>query len=417
MSKLIALDATARTIDKDGRMHIDRSHIAKVGVNPYYGREIPGADMLGLDLDQVYYLFRSAEELEKAAPTFARNQLLSKHVPVTLYETMGEQEKKKLIVGTVGSDIQFEDPYVDADICIWDANAIAGIETDTVRELSPAYHYKPIMIAGEYKGQKYDGLMTDIRGNHLCLVEAGRQGPDVLAADTKLREPMKTTKLGKVLITTLGTAYPKLALDAAFAPLLAKATKKNFDRAGIRAKLIAMDDDMPPAEMDAVMDAVLDMEEKEPEAKKPAAEPAEDDDEDETDEEKAARMKKEKKAADKAAKDEAKKAEDEEAEKKSDEKVKTAMDALRADLHDADEARRAVRPVVGEVIAQDSAEEIYGFALDEMKVDRKGVTGVTNLRALFNLAHSKSATPAPRIAQDSAGLHEMFPGAARIKHA
>jgi uncharacterized protein len=395
MPKSLAFDATARTIDKDGRMHIARSRIAKVGVNPYYGREIPQADILGLDPDKIYYLFRSAEELEKAAPTFARIQLLNAHVPVTTYDTMDEQEKKKLIVGCIGSDVEFEAPYLYADMCVWESAAMAGIETDTVRELSPAYYYKAVMISGEYNGQRYDGSMVDIKANHECLVETGRQGPDVLAADREIQ--MKITKFGKALIAAFTAASPKMALDSSFKPLLAEATRATFDKAGVRAKLIAMDAEMPPEQIDAVMDAMID-DEPEPKGKDKPAKDADD----ETDEEKKARVAKEKKAA-----------EDEE----SDEKVKTAMDSFKASLREADEARRLVRPVVGEVIAQDTAAEIYGFALDHLKVDRKGVEGTASLRALFNLANTKSNTVEPRVAMDAAALTAKFPGATRFKQA
>ena len=92
--------------------------------------------------------------------------------------------------------------------------------------------------------------------------------------------------------------------------------------------------------------------------------------------------------------------------------MKHAMDEFRAELREADEARRAVRPIVGDVLAQDSAEGIYGFALDQMKIDRKDVQGVPALRALFNLAQQANK-PAPRQAFDSAGVEEKFVGAGR----
>jgi hypothetical protein len=67
----------------------------------------------------------------------------------------------------------------------------------------------------------------------------------------------------------------------------------------------------------------------------------------------------------------------------------------------------------------DSAAEIYGFALDHMKVDRKGVEGVPALRALFKVAAAgKTATATtPNVAQDSAGLAAKFPGASRFRNA
>jgi uncharacterized protein len=401
----LAFDASARSIDTDGRMHIDRSHISKAAVNPYYGFEIPNAEMLGLDPQKIYYLFRSPEELSKGADTFARLPILSKHIPVS-----ADSPRQDLIVGSIGSEVNFLDPYLDADVCIWDAKAIAGIETETVREFSCAYHYVPLMTPGEYNGERYDGIMTQIRGNHLALVEAGRAGSDVLAADSnpfKRERINQMTKLGKALFVALGTAFPKLAQDSKLAATFEGVTKKNFNKAEIRAKLLAVDSAIPPEQLDLVMDAMMDnQEDPEPkEPKKPAA-----DAEEETEEEKKKKEEEEKAARDKAAKDEAEK--EEEGEKKQ----KAAMDSFRAELREAEEARREVRSVVGDVIAQDSAAEIYGFALDQLKIDRTGVTGVPALKALFKLAASKAA-PASRVAQDSAGLVEKFPAAARFRQA
>lgn len=174
----IALDRSARTVDADGRLHIDKSHISKANVCPYYGREIPGSDALGLDPDKVYQLLRDPGELEKAASTFARLPILSDHVPIS-----ADRPRQDLIVGAIGSDVAFNAPYLDADLSIWDARAIAGIESEKIMELSCAYRYVPIMEPGEYDGVPYDGRMTEIQGNHLALVSMGRAGSDVVVAD------------------------------------------------------------------------------------------------------------------------------------------------------------------------------------------------------------------------------------------
>lgn len=397
----MALDATARTMDADGRLHISKSHISKATVNPYYGREIPGSERLGLDPNKVYYLFRDPIELARAASTFARLPILSKHIPIATFETLQEQEVKRLIVGTIGSDVEFNDPYLDADLCFWDAAAIANIETETVRELSCAYRYTPDMTPGEYHGQRYDGVMREIHGNHLAQVESGRAGSDVIAADSKLEiTEMKMTKLGKALFVALGAFSPKLAQDSALPALVGQATKKTFKKDEVKGKLLAMDSELRPETLDGVMASLIALD-----AEKEEEKPAEDDDmddpdpaedEDESEEDKKKRLAKEEKVA-----------------KDAEKKLEGAMDAFKKELRDADEARRAVRPVVGDVIAQDSAAEIYGFALDHLKVDHKGVEGVPALKALFSVA-TRNDAPAPRIAQDSAGAAKQFPGLSRF---
>lgn len=394
-SNEIAFDS-ARTYDADGRLHIARSHISKANVCPYYGREIPDYKALSLDEDRIYYLLRHPDELAKAAPSFARLPILSTHQPIT------EPDKfpPELIVGTIGTNVFFESPYLDADLCFWRADAIGGIESDEWRELSAAYRYIAVMSPGKYEGQHYDGIMTNIIGNHLALVESGRAGSDVLAADEAI-DTMKTTKLGKALFVTLGGLSPKLAQDSALLALVGKASKKTINRDELSSKLIGMDSELDPKKLGSHIDALLAMDADEKEEKKKVAEDEDEDDEDFD-----------------GAEDED---EDDENKKKKvaevREKVKTAMDSFKRELREADEARRIVRPVVGDVIAQDSAADIYAFALDHMKVAHDGVKDTAALKAIFNVAASFAAPVSTVIAQDAAGLATRFPNATRFRQA
>lgn len=409
----LAFDRTARRIDADGRLHVDRSHISKANVSPYYGREIPGYDVLGLEPDKIYRLLRDPVELERAAPTFARLPILSKHVPVTV-----DTPRPDLVVGALGSDVTFNAPYLDADLCVWDAAAIAGIDADKVRELSCAYRYVPVMTPGEFEGQAYDGVLTEIQGNHLALVEVGRAGSDVVVSDhnpfTFKESAMKMTKLGKALFAALCAASPVLAADSALPALVGPATRKNFKKAEVRAKLLALDADLDPQQLDNVIDALLDVE-QEPKAIEPPMAAADESPadklrkllagkvDDATIEEACALLATP--AVDELPKDEPKPVD-----------VKAAMDGLRIELREAEEARRDVRAIVGDLIGMDSAVEVYTFALDHMAVDRKGVEGVASLRALFKAA-SKSVSTTPRIAADAGGLLTQFPAASRFRNA
>ena len=410
----LAFDRTARRIDADGRLHVDRSHISKATVNPYYGKEIPGYEALGLQPDTVYRLFRDPVELERGAATFARLPILSEHVPVTV-----DTPRPDLVVGTIGSEITFTPPYLDADLCVWDATAIAGIETDKVRELSCAYRYVPVMEPGEFEGQPYDGRMTEIQGNHLALVEVGRAGSDVVVADRNpfiLKESaMKMSKLGKALFAALCAASPVLAADSALPALVGTANRKTFKKDDVKAKLLALDASIDSNQLDAVLDAILDVEQD----PKPVETPAAAADESPADKLRALLAGKVDDATLEAACGLlATPAADEKPEpgmKK--EEVDAAMDGLRKELREAEEARRDVRAIVGDVMGMDSAAAVYGFALDHMKVDRAGVEGAPALRALFKVAASHKVASPVHVAQDSAGLAAKFPGAARFSHA
>lgn len=410
----LALDRSSRRIDADGRLHVDRSHISKAMVSPYYGQEIPGYEALGLQADKIYRLLRDPVELERGAHTFARLPILSEHVAVTV-----DDHKPDLVVGAIGSDVTFNSPYLDADLCVWEASAIAGIETDEVRELSCAYRYVADMTPGEYGGEAYDGRMTEIVGNHLALVEVGRAGADVVVADNNpfIKESaiMKMTKLGKALFLALSAASPVLAADSALPALVGSASKKDFKKSDVRKKLLALDADLEPEKVDGVLDAILDIGEDPSPVETPAAIVEQSPTDkvrgmlagkvDDTIIEQICAMFDPAPAQD----------EDDDTMKKED--VVAAMDGLRTQLRDAEEAKRDVREIVGDVIGMDSAEAVYGFALDHMKVDREGVEGAKALRALFKVASShvgRTETPI-KIAQDGDAMIAQFPGVNRFK--
>jgi hypothetical protein len=419
-----AFDKSARTIDADGRLHVARTRISKAAVNPYYGREIPGYDALGLDPDRMYKLLRDPDELAKGAESFARLPVMSKHVPITVERIADDPELKQLIVGAIGSSVEFSNPYLYADICVWDAPAIAGIESEQVCELSCSYRYVPVMEPGEYQGQPYDGRMTDIRGNHLALVEVGRAGPDVFVADANPfpRTPaMKMTKLGKALFAALCAASPVLAADSALPALVGQANRKTINKADLSAKLLALDANLDPTQVGSLMDALTDVSaDPEPVTSPTAVADASPVDklrqllagkvDDATIEAACALIPAAPAAVDADP--------DEDKGMKKDE-VNAAMDAmstkLRAEMREAMEAARDVRNVVGDV-AMDSAAEIYGFALDHLKVDRAGVEGVPALRALFRAASAKAAA-VPAVAHDSADAFKRFPAASRFRNA
>jgi hypothetical protein len=420
----LAFDKSSRHIDADGRLHVMRSHISKAMVSPYYGREIPEFESLGLVADQVYRLLRDPVELERGAETFARLPVLSQHVPVTVDTMEQDEDQKKLVVGSIGSDVSFNPPYLDADLCIWDSKAIAGIDSDQVRELSCAYRYVPVMESGVFEGEPYDGRMTEIRGNHLALVEVGRAGPDVVVSDHnpfKTKETaMKMSKLGRALFVTLSAFSPVLAADSAMPALVGAANKKTFNKADIKAKLIALDSDMDPEQLDNVIDALLDVE-QDPKPMEPAA-PAVDEApvdklrsllagkvDDATMDAACALM------APAPAADSPSGLEVTDKGSVNGHAMDAALGKFKTEFRQAEEAKRDVRSIVGDVIGMDSAAEVYKFALDHMKVDCTDINDALALRALFRVAsENKLAAKPPKLAHDSAGLEKAFPNAVRF---
>lgn len=179
----LALDkSSVRTTDDNGFLHVKKSHITKATVNPYYGKEIPGGVEHGLDANKIYYGLRDPDELKKSAKTWAGLPLHIEH-----HVDSADDPQKLTRVGTVGTEVVWNPPYLDAPLTIWDQNAIDGINDDSFRELSCAYRYEPEFKAGVYEGKPYDFVMRNIRGNHVALVEEGRAGPDILVADAAIK--------------------------------------------------------------------------------------------------------------------------------------------------------------------------------------------------------------------------------------
>jgi 8-oxo-dGTP pyrophosphatase MutT (NUDIX family) len=177
---ILAMDEESmRSIDNDGHLHIAETNVCKACVSPYKGSEIPDYERLGLDPNETYQMLRPPEELAKAFPTINGKPLLRKHVA-----TSADDHQTDEVVGAVGTTARWEPPYIKNGLTIWPSKDIHGIDTGTKYQLSPGYHYQAVMQPGVFNGEKYDGQMVDISFNHLALVEEGRQGPDVVVADS-----------------------------------------------------------------------------------------------------------------------------------------------------------------------------------------------------------------------------------------
>lgn len=400
---------SARSIDADGRLHVSKTNISKAVVNPYYGREIPGWQQLGLEGGKVYRLYRDPEELAKGAGTFNNLPILNKHIPVTV-----DAPQKDNVVGSIGSDVVFDAPYLQASLCVWDAAAIAGVESEKQCELSCGYRYDPDMTPGTTSdGEAYDGVMRNIRGNHLALVEVGRAGPDVVVADSspfhkpKETPAMKMTKLGKALALSLQGLSPKIAQDSALPALVGEAEKKTFKKAAVLKGLLAMDSEIDAEKADEIIDAVLGVEES-PEPVELEREIVED--EHDVMAFLAGKLSPEDLEAVKGMM--GAKAEDEAPAMKPEaveEKVTAAMDSMRVEFRQLEQAKVDVRAVVGDVIGMDSAEDVYRFALDQMGIANKDMPAA-GLRTMFNAVKDRRSAPknTPEMAQDAAATVDQF---------
>lgn len=386
--EILALDRSVRRIDADGHLFVERCILSAAVVSPYYGREIPGAEALGLNPDQIYQLYRDADALRAAAETMNGKPILDIHQPIN-----AEDHPREITVGSV-SNARFEAPNLVGELSVWDGDAIKAIQDVSKRCVSAGYAYDAVPETGEVDGQPYTLKMVNIRFNHLALVENPRV-PTAIIGDGALSPKEEQSMAVRVPMS----AVAKVAAALKSGRLALDASEEDVKK--------CMDDDDPEAE-------------------------------DETPEEKEAREKAEKAAAEKKAADEAaeaeakKKAEDEaeeerkrneaaggrkanaelegeEKEKKrleaQDAAIKLAVDAaIKAERNrngEAEEAKRLVAPLVGEVHGLDSADAILRYALKDRGV--MGLDGVNTagLKALVQ-AQVGALAPAPVMATDSA---------------
>jgi hypothetical protein len=176
---------SVRTVDDNGYLHVGISNITKEQVAPYLGSEIPGFEKLGLKPDEIYSVYRPASELSKSATVESLNG-----IPVLLKHAEDSAEAPASNrVGSTGTDAKWEPPYLTNSLHIQDADAIRRINDGTMREISMGYFYTPVLRHGEFEGEPYDVVMTDISCNHVALVEEGRAGHDVSVKDSTLTLP------------------------------------------------------------------------------------------------------------------------------------------------------------------------------------------------------------------------------------
>lgn len=381
--RTVAFDKqTLRKFDVDGRMHVEGCNISKANVCPYFGREIPSYQQLGLDANRIYSLYRDPDELARGASTFKNLQLMMLHTVVNANDA-----KISVTCGTIGSDVEFASPYLRASIAVWTQEAIKLIESEKQAALSCSYRYRAEMTPGQTpEGVAYDGVMRDIMGNHVALVEKGRAGPDVVVSDSQpLELPTMFKRPNLLALAVAAMASPpsqeqQVALDAALeastatdcGPDAMDGWEDDPEKPGQKRKKVAKDA-IPPAVPGKAMDEAIS-------------------------------------AAITAGGFISKT----DATKLASDAANTAVARVNA-LHTA---REDVKPLVG-IVAMDSAEDVYAFALKKEGVAIDGVpTGA--YRALVEQVKARktasSATPSPvKFAADAAhAAQAALPSLGRI---
>lgn len=403
---LLAMDRapSVRRYDKNGRLHVEISNISKANVCPYFGKEIPKWQELGLEPDRIYNLLRDPEELKKGAHTFNNLPILSEHVPVHAFDD--ESHGADLVVGSTGTDAVFDGTYVANSLVVWAKPSIDMIEEDVKRELSSSYWFTADMTPGKFGGVDYDGVMRDIVGNHVALVFDGRAGSDVIVGDEK---PMALKTRRALMLAGAVTGYfrPLLAQDAKLdlGTTLEGVSNKSLAKPGATRKLaetifglaqphLANDAGLDVEDVCKVIDAVqgtpldgadelavvAEDEDPEDEARK-RLNVAEDEDPDDDD--------------DKPAMDSAT------VQRMIDRARREGRSQAASDNAAIRSAEREVMPFVGELPVMDSAADVYKAGLEALGADLTGLDP-KSYGATFRIAAKARGEAVPVLAHDAA---------------
>lgn len=89
---------------------------------------------------------------------------------------VNSENAKQLAVGQTGETIVSDAPYIISSLKITDRDTISDVKSGRRKELSLGYLVDLVQEDGVYNGQPYTHKQTNIRYNHLAVVEVARAG-------------------------------------------------------------------------------------------------------------------------------------------------------------------------------------------------------------------------------------------------
>ncbi len=226
----IDLKNTKRTMTDAGFLRIEDCVLARSGIQEYRAFELELTDRDPLAIVRVY---RPESEVFNA-----RSMASFEDHPVTVNHPtvdVSADNWKEYSAGHV-RDVRREGDLLMGTIIISDKTAIKALDGGK-NELSNGYFAEYRLEAGRTpEGELYDAVQTNIRGNHVALVDAARCGSACRVSDS---QPTKTGVMmadAKRKVTVDGIT---LEVEETSASLIEKLIK---DRDGLSAKVVTLSD-------------------------------------------------------------------------------------------------------------------------------------------------------------------------------
>lgn len=141
---------------------------ARTGIQDYLGTELDKPDMPIVKV----YRPESSVFAKDSLSTFVGKPTTNDHPPVQVTA----DNWKEYAVGSIGEEVLRDGEYIRVPITLMDAATIKAVQ-DGKREISMGYDMELDWTPGATSdGQAYDAVMTNLRMNHLAIVDRGRAG-------------------------------------------------------------------------------------------------------------------------------------------------------------------------------------------------------------------------------------------------
>lgn len=203
----LTLDASTRSRN-EGYLKV-RARSARTGVYQYSGREVDPSNAHSLRDQPVVNVLRDAESVFDRASlaSFIAKPITDDHPTVDVTAANWRDHSRGVIMGAVQ-----DGEYVGFDLAFLDAATIRKIDSGKV-ELSNGYSAR--LEFGDFRGPNGEICpvrQTDIRGNHVALVDRGRAGSDCRiltdaarcdVAPTPILDSLKEKPVKKILLDGL----------------------------------------------------------------------------------------------------------------------------------------------------------------------------------------------------------------------
>lgn len=180
----------------DGYLVAD-AKVARTGIQEYLGSELGKPDMMFVRV----YRPEDAVFSTDAMHTYAFRPMTNDHPP----EQVTADNWRKYAIGQTGGEVVRDGEYIRVPMVLMDAQAISDYESGK-RELSMGYQAEIEFRDGvTANGQKYDAIQTNLKMNHLALVDRARGGAALRIGDDnpKGKKPMSDVKTKTMLVDGL----------------------------------------------------------------------------------------------------------------------------------------------------------------------------------------------------------------------